>query len=368
MSSSTFKKIIGLGIVLGVVVMVLAFGPWNQETITFTPPENIPEVKGTTQVKLAPVLSQKTLTNGIHVFQTFNNCAPVALSMGLSYYGVYVGQERLAADLRPVNNLYGRNDDKSTPPNELAEKGKEYGLTPYLRADGDIEILKKFIANDIPIVVRTLLHDYEDYAHYRVVKGYDETTNEIIQDDGFEGKNLRISYDKWMKLWQPFNYTYLVFATPEQEKIVEAIIAEELDERVAWQNALATAQRELVRNPSDVNAQFNLSTANYYLGNYEQAVVEFEKIEKRIGVHTIWYQIEPIESYYKLGNYARVFSLSDRILNNRNPAFTELYILKGKSYQDQGKIAEARVEFQKAVFYNKNSQAAKDALASLGAY
>src|SRR3989344_2491877 len=77
--------------------------------------------------------SKKVLNSNYHVFQSFNNCGPAALSMALSYYGINVSQEVLGQALRPYQVPGGNNDDKSVTLEELAEKSKEYNLVPYHR-------------------------------------------------------------------------------------------------------------------------------------------------------------------------------------------------------------------------------------------
>lgn len=308
---------------------------------------------------------QKILDNDYHIFQTFNNCAPAALSMALSYYGVERSQEELAEALRPYNNRTGNNDDKSTPPDELAEKGKEYGLLPYYRASGNIALLKRLVAAGMPVLVRTLLEPGKDYAHYRVIKGYDDDRGQIIQDDSLQGKNLRYSYDTFLDLWQPFNYAYLVFAPPEKQKAVETILGEEFDAHVAWRNALEAAEWEIESDPGNISAHFNKAVALYYLNEYARASEAFEAIESRLPMRVLWYQIEPIQAYFAAGNYMRVFSLSDAIFSQNNRAFSELYLLRGKSRLKQGNAMLAKEEFEKAVLYNKNSKAAREAFESL---
>ncbi len=322
-------------------------------------------VVSTTPTPLPSIPPTRLIQNDYHVFQSFNNCAPAALSMALSYYDVHVSQEALADSLRPYHNSIGDNDDKSTPAPELAAEAEKYGLVTYFRADGDMDTIKQFIANDIPVVARTLFKKDEDYAHYRVVKGYDDVNQEIIQDDGYDGKNLRMSYDDWNRMWKPFNYAYLVILPPEKKAIAERILGDELDAKVAWEHAVSTSKMQLALNPNDIEAQFNLSVALYYIGDNEGAVREFEKVEPRLGQHVIWYQIEPIQAYFNVGNYSKVFSLADSILNNRNRAFTELYLLRGKVFEMQGKIAQAKLEYQNAVLYNRNSKEAKEAYETL---
>jgi uncharacterized protein len=116
--------------------------------------------------------SQKILQTNYHIFQSFNNCGPAALSMALSHYGINKSQEELGQTLRPWQNPEGINDDKSVTLEELAEESKKYGLIPYHRPNGDIEKIKLFITYDIPVIARTWLTAQENIGHYRVGKGY----------------------------------------------------------------------------------------------------------------------------------------------------------------------------------------------------
>lgn len=355
-------------VLLGFAAVLIAYGRSMDRELSLAKTKLQPLPQATKSIedpKSGKLPLQKYIPNKYHVFQTFNNCAPAALSMAFSYFGITASQEKLAEELRPYNNLRGDNDDKSTPPNELAEKAEEYGLITYFRPNGDIETVKRFLANDIPVVVRTLLYADKDYAHYRVIKGYDDNTMQFIQDDSLQGKDLRYSYRDFLRLWKPFNYGYLVMVPKDKKEIAEAIIGTKIDDKLAWQNAQLAASQDLESDPNDINARFNLSVADYYLGAYDQSVAQFEKIENELPPHVLWYQHEPITAYYELGNYEKVFALTDSIINNNNKAVTELYILRGNSYLKQGNTELARVEFEKAVFYNKYSKNAQEALLSL---
>lgn len=313
-----------------------------------------------------PVLLQpshtKILENKYHIFQTFNNCGPAALSMALSYYGINETQQELGQALRPYQNPQGNNDDKSVTLSELAQKGKEYGLVPFHRPNGTIEIVKKFLTYDMPVVTRTLLNENEDIGHYRVVKGYDDTTGTFVQDDSLQGKNLQYTYDEFRTLWKQFNYEYLVLVPQEKAYIAELILGEDADGRTSWSKAATNALEEIIDNPHDIYSRFNRSVALYHMGEYQQAVEEFETVERLLPFRTLWYQIEPILAYYELGDYDRVFSITDRILNNHNRAFSELYLIRGEIYKKQGNIPKAKEEFIKVVQYNINLKSAQEAL------
>ena len=314
---------------------------------------------------LPPIPSQKILLTDYHIFQTFNNCGPAALSMALRFYGINVSQAELGNALRPYQVAGGDNDDKSVTLEELAEKSKEYGFIPYHRPMGNPEIVKQFIANDMPVITRTLTKPNEDIGHYRVVKGYDEATGTFIQDDSLQNKNLEYSYEEFNEIWKKFNYEYLVLAPKEKQEIAEKILGKNKDAKTAWQSAVGNSENELANNPNDIYARFNLSVAYYNVGNYEGSTREFERVEGLLPFRTLWYQIEPIQAYYELGNYDRVFAITDKILNNYNRAFSELYILRGKIYQNQGDIDAARAEYEKAGFYNSSLKEARSLLSAI---
>lgn len=307
-----------------------------------------------TQIPLLIPPISKILFTDYHVFQTFNNCGPAALSMALSHYGINVSQEKLGNKLRPYQNKIGDNDDKSVTLSELAEEAKNYDLIPYHRPNGNIQIIKLFIAYDIPVIARTWTKSGEDIGHFRVIKGYDTQRNILIQDDSLQGKNLEYTENQFNELWSAFNYEYLVLVPENKNYLVSQILKKDFDENTAWQNAVNLSQSQLSTDPTNTNARFNLSVAYYHIGEYEKSASEFEKVEKLLPSRTLWYQIEPIYAYERLGNHSRVFEITDRILNNHNRAFSELYLLRGNIYLGQKDVANAKKEFEKAVFYNKN--------------
>jgi hypothetical protein len=312
---------------------------------------------------------QKELEDGYFISQTRNNCGPSALSMDLSFYGIHVSQETIADDLRPTHSEGAAPDDKSTTPEELVAEIQKYGLNAYYRPDGSIQELKEFIANGIPVITRTLFIPSEDFGHYRVIKGYDDTTGQIIDEDGFQGPEIDYSYADFLSLWQEYNYEYIVIVPPGKEALVQSIIGADMSTTTAWQNAETQAQSDLAANTSpasNIRAQFNISIADYYLGNFAASVAAFEAVEPSLPKNILWYQMEPIESYYELGNYSEVFTLTNSILTDGDPIYPELLVLEGQAYEKEDNVAEARIEFQQALTYNKNLVSAQQALAALG--
>ena len=283
--------------------------------------------------------------------------------MLLSYFGINKSQKELGDKLRPHQQPPGDNDDKSVTLEELAHEGEQLGFTTYHRPNGNAELLKHFIANGIPVITRTWLKENEDIGHYRVVRGYNES--ELIQDDSLQGKDLRYTYDDFDVLWKKFNYEYLVLVPDDKKELAELILDQNADKKKSWEIAVRNANAALAENPDDMYARFNLSVAYYNSGDYSRSAKEFEKVEEKLPFRTLWYQTEPILAYVKLKNYDRVFAITDKVLNNGNRGFSELYLIRGRIYQEQGKKDLAREEFEKAVLYNKNLLEAQEALNSL---
>jgi len=306
----------------------------------------------------------KTIGDLAHAWQSFNNCSSVGLMIALSHWGVKDTQEAIAEATRPWNNPRGDNDDKSVTLYELADYARErHGLATYVRPNGTIELLKEFVANGIPVVARTLMYPDQDIVHYRVVRGYGAET--ILESDGIGGPDVSLTDGEWMHIWKDFNYSYLIVVPPEKRALVERILGSDADEKAAWQGARARAERELAKNPDDALIHYNLATAAFYLGDYEGAVREFEKIEPQLTRRKLWYQHEPIDAYFKLGNYDRVLALTSGIINDNNKSVSELYVMRGKIFESRGDIAAARAEYEKAVMYHQRLQSAKEALAGL---
>lgn len=325
--------------------------------------------KGTPSVTPTPTISvvkpptTYVIPSSGHVAQTFNNCGPATLSMVMSYFGKQVSQDVLREEMRPFNNPQGGVDDKSIFANEFVTHAQKNGFEALHRPNGDINLLKKLIANDIPVVLRTWLHPDEDMGHFRVVRGYDDSRNVLIQDDSYEGKDLEYSYDTFLSMWQPFNYGYIVVYPKEKAPVVEALLGKEIDEKVAYQNSIQRADREI--ESGSTLARFNKSTAYYHLGEYAKSIQEYENVRDQLGYRTLWYQVEPFEAYLEVGQYDTVIDLATTVINSGNTAFSELYYFRGKAYLAKDLRDQAKLEFESAVYYNKNYQVARDALTNM---
>jgi hypothetical protein len=300
-----------------------------------------------------------------HFYQTFNNCGPATLAMILNYYGINVDQKDLGLKLRPFQNPQGDNDDKHVGLDEMAYEAELKGFNTLYLPNGDIELIKKFIYKDIPVITVTWLNNKEDIGHYRAVRGYNDNLGILIQDDSYQGPNKEYKYQDFLDLWQPFNYKYLVVYPKDKQSIVEKIVGEENEPDVVWANALERAKKETLEQPDNAYPLFNQSVAQYYLGNFQESVDIYEDTKNELPGRMLWYQYEPIQAYVELKEYSTALGLIENILNNNNKAYSELYLERGNIYLAQGDKTKALTEYEKALNYNKNYRDAQLAIDKL---
>jgi tetratricopeptide (TPR) repeat protein len=325
--------------------------PNNEDTNVIDSDSNINDY---IDVKIETPGRSKLLNNKFHVYQSFNNCGPATLSMALSWYGINAPQEELAEKMRPYQHPKGDNDDKTIFTYEFVDWAKEYGVEAVGRVNGDIDLIRKFLSNGYPVVVKTWLKSGEDIGHFRLVTGYDDDQQLIYFDDSYDGPNRKMNYYDFLSLWQPFNYSYIVLYHNTSENVISKIIGHDWNEEASYRNSISRAEKESEKDSSNVYPIFNISTASYHIGDYQRSVNEYEKVKSKLPRRMLWYQIEPIKSYFQLEEYDNVFEISDNILENGNRAFSELYFIKGEIYLKQGLRDKAQEQFNLAVKYNDN--------------
>ncbi|MDB5056964.1 MAG: hypothetical protein JWO59_436, partial [Chloroflexi bacterium] len=261
----------------------------NDSTAVIAPRKATPAP--TTVIRLP---ASKVLQNDYQVFETWNNCGPASLSMALSYFGINQSQAVLGQVLRPYQNQQGDNDDKDVTFEELATEARKFGLLAYFRPNGNIQLLKKFIAIGLQVMVETTMGKHDDIGHYRVVKGYSNVDGTITQDDSMQGHNVTFSYADLDYMWKKYNYEYLVLVPKSKQHLAEDILGTNMSTKSAWQATATMDRAMLAANPADVDSRFNLSVALYYLGQYRESVAQFERVKNLLPFRTLWYQIEPI--------------------------------------------------------------------------
>ena len=305
--------------------------------------------------------AEKALLPGARwVPQTYNNCGPATTAMVLQYFGFSVSQEETKAHLR------SNSDDKNVFTYEIASYMKnDYDVHSKLLYGGDINLLKKLLANGFYVVIEDWLHPNEDIGHTTIIRGYDDEQGVLIADDSFIGVNITYPYEEFVNSqWKAFNYEYLPVYKSGNEELLKAIVGDSWDEETMYQKAAAKARNEIAANDSDLYAWFNLGTSLYALKDYSKAKEAFEK-SRSIGWprRMLWYQIEPIQTYNQLGEFQKAIELSNIALSN-NDSFAEAHLEKAIAYKGLGELEKARAELNSALNYYPNFKKAQDFLAS----
>ncbi len=256
------------------------------------------------------------------------------------------------------------------------------GLRGMARVNGDLNLLKRFLANDVPIIIEIGLDPPGEYrwlgwyGHYLLPVAYDDATSQIWVYDSWLGTseipqtnadpNGRVlTYDELEAYWAQFNRSFIVLYTAEQESLVRDLLGENVDDGIMWQRSLDRAQADARRDATNAFYWFNLGTSYNALGQFEDAAVAFDQA-RAIGLpwRMLWYQFGPYEAYYRTGRYEDIVLLADTTLKDR-PYFEESFYYLGLAQAALGDDTSARDNLEKAIGFNPNFTPASDALAGL---
>jgi hypothetical protein len=319
-------------------------------------------LKNTLPVRDLQPLPKEVLLEGIlHDWQKMNNCGPTTVAMALSYFDLILTQ----FDTAPA--LKGGPRDKNVSPPELVDYVHSQGFGAIMRVNGNLETLQRLVSQGIPVIVEQWLDRPGDEltGHYRLVRGYSETTQEIIVNDSYSGPRLRFSYAEFDRLWRPFNRLYMVLYKPEQELLVRILLGDDWDDLRMYERAVLTTRTE-IETLGDAYGWFNAGNSLLGLGEYERAAEAFDQA-MAIGLppRMLWYQFGPFEAYNQAGQYQRVIDLSVPLMSL---ALEELHYQRGVAFEGLGQLQAALAEYQLAVELNPRSMTrASDAIARLRA-
>ncbi len=348
-----------------------------EPTTEVIPPTFTPAPTATPTPTMIPFPANARIERVRHEFQEWNNCGPATLAMTLSVFGMDLRQGDTAVVLKP------NPEDRNVTPFEMASYvNKETNLKAINRVNGNADLIKRFIANNIPVILEIGIEPPGElrwmgwYGHYMLVVAYNDEKQEFNVYDSWLGTgnepltnsdpNGRIlTYEELATNWPHFNRNYIAVYQPEQAELVANIIGENMNEQLMWQNAREIAQQEASQDPENPFFWFNLGTSNNALGEHELAAAAFDQA-RTIGLpwRMLWYQFGPYEAYYQVGRYEDVILLADVTLNDR-PYFEESFYYKGLAQAALGDVAASRNNLQRAADFNPNFEAPFIALQQL---
>ncbi len=336
------------------------------------PPDPSPEaVLNTANTQNTVTRSSARLSGFRHQRQTWNNCGPANITMALSFYGWQNDQDYADDFLKP-----GGREDKNVSPSEMAAfVNEQSSIRALTRMGGTLDMLKDFIANDIPVVIETGYSPeaYDWLGHYQTVLGYDDNSGVMWLYDSFlgageNGEGISETYAYFDEHWRHFNRQFIVVYEPSREDLVRRILGDgHSDPLKAAEHALSVASDEATENPADPYAWFNIGSALVALGDYERAASAFDRaMSNELPWRFLWYQFGPYEAYYQTGRYSEVLSLVAANLSNGGEYVEETYYWQGRALAAQNDVNAAGVAFRTALRRNPRFQAAEDALNTLG--
>ncbi len=305
-----------------------------------------------------------------HVQQTWNNCGPANITMGLSYYGWKQDQTFAANWLKPDP------EDKNVSPSEMVSFVNENsGVRAITRMGGDVDLLKKLLANNFPVLIETgyAPEGYDWIGHYRTLVAYDDTLGDFYIYDSYLGfgandAGMAEPYSEFDRNWQAFNRVFIVLYDKPREGLLTSLLGDRADVNKAAEYALTVAQTEARQNPTNVYPWFNMGTSLTKLKRYDEAAVAYDKA-LQLGLHfrMLWYQFGPFEAYFNTGRYNDVLALVNNNLTNGGQYVEETYYWQGKVFAAEGQTAQAASAFHSALIHNAHDTEAQDALKALGA-
>lgn len=306
------------------------------------------------------------LTGFTHTYQGWNNCGPSTIVTALSYWGVEATQYEAAAFTKP------NPEDRNTRPDELAAFVESLGeYRAIVRVNGNIELLKTFILAGYPVVIERGFDPEPDrlgwMGHYVVLIGFSDVDQEFVVMDSYLGPNRALPYDEMDQFWRHFNRTYIIIYRPDQELAVSSIVGENMNDATTHNNAILTAQAELMLDSGDPFAWFNLGSSLIGLERYEDAAVAYDRARSlELPWRLLWYQFGPYEAYLNVGRYNDVIALGESVIE-LNIYSEEAYYYMGLAYQAQGNYDLAEQQFDRALYFNSHYTAAQEALDALHA-
>ncbi|HLA45609.1 MAG TPA: C39 family peptidase, partial [Aggregatilineales bacterium] len=295
--------------------------------------------------------------------QTWNNCGPANLAMGLSYYGWEGSQVDTARFLKP-----DREDKNVSPDQMIAYVNEQTNLKAIYRVAGTRDILRWLVSNEFAVIIESGYEPPGDdwYGHYRTVVGYDDSRNEFYFYDSYLGREVRPRVGQNARDfdadWQAFNRTFIVIYPQARELELQNFLGREWNVNANWRTAADVARSEAAEQPDNAYAWFNLGTALTNLGDYQTAGRAFDQAFN-IGLpwRMMWYQFGPYEAYFQSSRLDDVVALAQSTVRT-TPYVEETYYYLGRVYEVLGDSAGALVEYKKALQYNQNFREAAEAV------
>ncbi len=283
-----------------------------------------------------------------------NDCGPATLAMTLRMYGWQGDQFTINKVIKPLP------DDRNVNPDELVYWVRNYAgwLNATYRVNGNLTLIKQLLAAGFPVMIEeTFMFDQPFWpkddlwaAHYILITGYDDSSQNFTVQDAFHGPDLLIPYEKLYSDWEPFNHLYLIVYKPEQEDQLKALLGADWDPDVNRQNALNDTKTFLASNPNDAFAWFNYGSDLVYFDRYSEANTAYDTARK-IGLpqRMFRYQFGPFIADFNTNRLDDLMQITQYTLDLANSYSEEAWLWQGWALYRKGDTQGAIAKWRKAL-------------------
>ena len=316
-----------------------------------------PVVSPTPTLSPTPIPAKVVLDPPAWETQAPNNCGATTLSMLLHFYG-WEGDQHTISDLvKPIQA------DRNVNVEELYYyvSSKVGWLNMQYRVGGDEDLLKRFLAAGLPMMIEESSLVEKQYArydddfwdgHYLLITGYDDARQVFITQDAFLGANRLVAYPDLAKNWEPFNHVYLIVYRPEEQQTVQDLLGPDWDFATNRQRALDQAQALTQSNPQDKFAWFNLGSNLVYFERYSEAAQAYDSARKlTIPQRMLRYQFGPFIAYFRANRIQDLLALTQYALKI-TPNSEEAWLWQGWAQYRLGNKPDAIDDFNKALTFH----------------
>ncbi len=325
-----------------------------------------PTLSPTPTLTPTPIPSQVLLPAPKHDVQLINSCGPSTLAHYLRFYGWEGDQTKI------IEVVQSEPEDRNVNVEELVYYVRNFAgwLKAEFRVGGDLEMLRRFIAAGIPVMIETGTSLDQDYwpgddrwaGHYLLMIGYDESKNTFVAHDAWRGPHRVMTNDEVEQTWQPFNHVYIMVYPPDKESTVKALLGTDWDVEANRKHAMEDALARTKAEPKNTFAWFNYGSNLLFFDRYTEAARAYDTArELNLPQRFLRYQFGPYIAYFHGSRISDLMALADYGLR-MSPTSEETMLWKAWGFYRQGKKEDALKLLEKALEINPRYDDAKYAI------
>ncbi len=243
------------------------------------------------------------------------------------------------------------------------------GFTVVTDRSGNIETVKQYVCQDIPVLVVNSITAMNNSGHFRVVIGYDDEKEEITCHDPALGNNYIMTYTEFFGAWDFYHYWMMAAYPSDYKKIISSKKKEPYRERTVNMNGkvLMVRGRDYLRagyymkSIEELKKARTLATDGILIYNIDllesEAFIELKEVEKAESIiYSYKEQVENIPyfcyllakiNYFKRNYEKGAYYAS--IAVDSDPTLASAYLILGKCQKEMGQTECARMSFEKAL-------------------